>query len=382
MEVLKEKIINALKKQGFEISQHGIEIKEHSKEEYRRIQQKAKLEQLPLYVKFLLSSIKEVEKYCRSGYEIEPKKISLELRKVQDNPLYETLFKWWNLIWWSMPYSSPIGRQLKFILWDTTHNAPFGLICLQSPILKISVLNNYLGIPKDTLDVWINKSMYAQRVGALPPYNELLGGKMVALTLTCNEIRETYKEKYKDTITVIQKRKLESELLFITTTSAFGKSSIYNRLKYNGETVAIPLGYTQGSGVFHIPEKLYQEILRLLSEKGIDISREFEHGSQKKFRLISYGLRYLGLSNYEHHKLKREVYLFPLVKNLKEVIQKNEEPIWFDRPFNNLVDYWKERWAIPRTERKPEWKNFDSKNFIKQTEETLVNLLMKGLLQW
>jgi putative protein kinase ArgK-like GTPase of G3E family len=53
---------------------------------------------------------------------------------------------------------------------------------------------------------------------------------MVALALTCNEIREAYKEKYKKYISIIKGRKLEPELLFITTTSAFGKSSLYNRL--------------------------------------------------------------------------------------------------------------------------------------------------------
>lgn len=39
--------------------------------------------------------------------------------------------------------------------------------------------------------------MNAQRVGALPPYNELIGGKIVALAMTSNEIREKYKQKYK-----------------------------------------------------------------------------------------------------------------------------------------------------------------------------------------
>jgi len=54
-------------------------------------------------------------------------------------------------------------------LWDKTHDAPFGLISLQSPLLKMAVRDNYLGIPGDELDRWVNKSLHAQRVGALPP---------------------------------------------------------------------------------------------------------------------------------------------------------------------------------------------------------------------
>ena len=41
--------------------------------------------------------------------------------------------------------------------------------------------------------------MQAQRLGALPPYNELIGGKMVALSLTSNELRGEYRKNIKCT---------------------------------------------------------------------------------------------------------------------------------------------------------------------------------------
>ena len=63
---------------------------------------------------------------------------------------------------------------MRFILWDTHHDLPFGLINLQSPILKTSVRDKSLGIPNNEIDYWVDKSMSAQRVGALPPYNELI----------------------------------------------------------------------------------------------------------------------------------------------------------------------------------------------------------------
>ena len=367
---LRERIIRVLKEQGFKINPH-VRPKGCSKITYRRIQQKARFYQLSLHKNFLVDSINKVKNYCRDGSDIIPEKISLELREVQSDSFEEILLKWWNLIWWSIPYQRSYGRQMRFLLWDTTHDAPFGLICLQSPVLKISVRDNYLRIPKKQLDIWVNKSMNAQRLGALPPYNELLGGKMVALALTCNEIRELYRKKYKNCVSIIKKRKLEPELLFITTTSAFGKSSLYNRLKYNGEVVAQSLGYTQGSGTFHIPENLYEEILDFLKDKGIDTRRGYGHGPSRKLKLITLGLKYLGLSKFEYHGIKREFYLFPLVKNLKDVIQKKQEPIWIDRPFDNLVTYWKERWAIPRAERMPEWKKFDSNKFFKKVEKIL-----------
>ncbi|MEW6103320.1 MAG: Druantia anti-phage system protein DruA [bacterium] len=372
-EALRKKIIDILKEQGFKINPH-VRPAGDSKEAYRQIQEKAKLEQISKHKNFLQDNIDKVKNFCREGKDIISQNISLQLKEVQSDSLEEILFRWWNLIWWSIPFQRSYGRQMRFLLWDKTHNTPFGLICLQSPVLKMSVRDRWLGLPNDELDIWVNRSMNAQRVGALPPYNELLGGKMVALALTSNEIREAYRKKYENYISIIKERKLEAELLFITTTSAFGKSSLYNRLKYNGETVAESLGYTKGSGTFHIPEDLYEELLDFLERKGIDISRGYGYGPSRKLRLISLGLHYLGLSSYEFHGIKREFYLFLLVRNLKEVIQKAQKPIWFDRPFFNLVDYWKERWAISRAERMSQWKDFEAKKFFKKTEKMLKEL--------
>jgi hypothetical protein len=369
-ENLKNKVIEALKEQGFQIDPH-FGPGEDSKETYRRIQQKAKESQLSLYRDFLMDAFSDVKNYLRNGLDIVPENISLELREIKPNSLEDTLFKWWNIVWWSIPYQRPYGRQMRYLLWDKTHDAPFGLLVLQSPVLKMAIRDDYLGIPKNELDIWVNRSMTAQRVGALPPYNILLGGKMVALSLTCNEIRDAYRKKYENYVSIIKKRKLEPDLLFITTTSAFGKSSLYNRLKYGDEIVAESLGYTKGSGTFHIPEDLYQEIINLLQENGVDTKRGYGHGPSRKLRLIALGLRYLGLSNFQYHGIKRELYLFPLVKNLKEVIQKGEEPIWFDRPFDKLVDYWKERWAIPRSKRFQDWKDFNSNEFLEEVKQKL-----------
>ena len=372
-EELKEKIINALKEQGFKINPH-VRPSGRSKRTLRRIQSKSRIEQLSLHKNFLQKNLNIVKTFCKDGKEIKPDRISLELREVISGTLEEILFRWWNFIWWSIPYQRSYGRQMRFILWDTTHNMPFGLILLQSPVLKMYVRDKYLEIPKEELDLWVNRSMHAQRVGALPPYNELLGGKMVALALTSNEVREVYRRKYNSSKTIIKGRFIPPDLLFITTTSAFGKSSLYNRLKYDGEIVAESLGYTKGSGSFHISEELYLELLNFLAQKGVDISRGFGHGPSRKLKLISLAFKYLGLPKYEFHGIQREFFLFPLVKNLKEVIKMGEEPIYIDRPFNELVEYWRFRWALPRAERKPDWRKFEVKKFFKHVEHTLKEL--------
>lgn len=372
-EDFKKEIRKVLHAQGFKINPH-VRPSRNNKSMYKRLQQKARLEQIFHHKNFLIENIEIAKTYCRNGNDINPDKIKLELREVKPRTLEENLFRWWNFIWWNMPYQHPYGRQLRFLLWDTTHDAPFGLIALQSPILKMSVRDKALCISKDELDKWVNRSLSAQRVGALPPYNELLGGKMVALALTCNEIRDVFRKKYKNYISIIKKRKLKPELLFITTTSAFGKSSIYNRLKYKNTIVAKPLGFTQGSGSFHIPDEIYEKIIKFLKSKKVNIARAYGNGPSRKLKLISLGFKYLGLSKFEYHGIKREFFLFPLARNLKTVIQKKRKPIFYNRPFNKLVVYWKERWALNRAERISAWKDFNSDAYFKKVNNMLRQL--------
>jgi len=363
---LKEKIINCFKEQGFKVNGQLVPTL-NSKSEYREIHNDSKIEQQLLHRNFIKKNAALIKKYLRNGKEIKPENINLELREVKTDTLEERIFKWWNFIWWSVPYQRAYGRQMRFVLWDTTHNSPFGLIGLQSPILKMSVRDNYLNLPKENHDLWINRSMQAQRLGALPPYNQLIGGKLAALSLTSNELRKAYFNKYKDTKTIIKDRKIDPELLFITTTSAFGRSSIYNRLKYHNDLVAKSLGFTQGSGTFHIPEKLYKDILKYLENNDITTGTTFGYGPSRKVKLMDKAFSMLDLGNYSYHNVKREFFIFEFVQNLEDIIQSNSTPAFYNRELEDLVNFWKSRWCIPRSKRNDNWKIFNKDLFFTKT---------------
>jgi len=363
---LKNKILKVLESQGFKINPKVVPSK-HSKAALKRVQSKSRLEQIGLHKTFILDNLNLVKAYSRNYNEIVPNNISLELREIRSESKEEILFRWWNFIWWSIPYQRSYGRQMRFFLWDKAHDAPFGMICLQSPVLKMAVRDQALGIPNNELNVWVNKSLNAQRVGALPPYNDLIGGKMVARTLGCNEVRIAYKRNYKNYKTLIEGINLKPELLFITTSSAFGRSSIYNRLKYKNEYVGIKLGYTKGSGTFHIPESIYLELLEYLNTRGVNVERGYGNGPSRKLKLISMGLGMLGLREFEFHGIKREYYLFPHTRNLTAVIQRGQKPVWNNRPFEMMADYWMERWAIPRLERTGLWSRFNRNLYFRNT---------------
>ena len=356
---------NSLRKQGFIVSEGDkLDITVRDKNDIRNIQLIAKNDILSTQKLFIINKAKQVKNHLIRPGELDPAKINLEIRPVVSGSYNETLFRWWNLVWWSMPYQRPFGRQMRFIIWDTYHNAPFGLIALQSPILKQAVRDKSLGIPNERIDYWVNRSMYAQRVGALPPYNEILGGKMVALSLASNEIKFAYNDKYANRTTIMANRNIESDLLFITTTSAYGRSSIYNRLRYNDDVVAERLGYTEGYGSFQISDDLYYRLLEYLETLGESTMRGYGTGPSRKLKLIRLACRKLGLANYSYHGIKREYYLFSFVQNLHQVISGRECPQAKNYTFADLYDYWNMRWKINRLQRTDQWRNFDMNSYI------------------
>ena len=69
---------------------------------------------------------------------------------------------------------------------------------------------------------------------------------------------------------------------------------------------------------------------------------------------------------------KKGILLFPLPKIKRDI--KGDRSLWIHDTFDDSVDYWKERWAIPRAERRPEWKNFATKRFFDKTQRILKSI--------
>jgi hypothetical protein len=199
--------------------------------------------------------------------------------------------------------------------------------------------------------------MDIQTLGAVPPYDRLLGGKLVALAAAANEVRAAYKCKYSGRQTEMEGRILPAHLVALTTTSAFGRSSLYNRLRYNSTIIAESLGYTDGYGSFHLME-LYPLFREFLESQGISTRGGFGTGLRRKWQTMVRALARLGFSaDLLRHGVKREAFLFPLVDNLKDYLEgQDTEPTYRDLPFADLAIYWRERWLLPRAGRVDGWR--------------------------
>lgn len=162
-------------------------------------------------------------------------------------------------------------------------------------------------------------------------------------------------------------RVLPAELIAITTLSAFGRSSIYNRVskeKYrvsegkNGlrnSWATISLGSCEGWGTLHFSNSLYTK-MKLFHQKLFPDKPVVDFGTGSKIRLIvtSQILSQLGFNKrLLKHNIQREVFVIPHVENLKDILTgSGVQPIYNDQPFDELAENWKEWYCLKRWESK------------------------------
>lgn len=207
--------------------------------------------------------------------------------------------------------------------------------------------------------------------GAVPPYGEVLGGKLVSLLMASPQVVADYRDRYGEMASEIASRMKgeqlvrPADLVLLGTTSLYHVgSSQYNRLHAptaRGEVRFVSTGTTKGFGSIHISQRTYRTIQELLgAHPGLDRETSaFGGGVNYKMRTIEAGLSHIGLGRLQRHASPRLVYLVPLTTNWREYLtgQTKEarsiyENLWEPGPETEaLVRFWKERWFLPRIQR-------------------------------
>jgi len=209
--------------------------------------------------------------------------------------------------------------------------------------------------------------------GSIPPYNHLLGGKLVSILACSPRVISDYTHRYEGQISEIASRMKgeqvirDSRLVYLGTTSLYAVgSSQYNRIKVplgNGRLLEFrKMGVTEGYGtVFFSRETtaLFSRILEL-QDGGKRINHVFGEGTSPRFRMISRGLSSIGIraDAFLKHYSSRIVYSIDLAKNTKEYLMGYTNAV--DYGFNPdcekdiahgtqaLIDYWYNRWLMKR----------------------------------
>lgn len=277
--------------------------------------------------------------------EISPR---IEVCKTQKQHDLFRIFRYY----WSSPYSEYVGRRIRLLIRDDgIDNSPIiGIAALGSSIIHIPDRDKWIGWDKKTRTDNIIYTMDAYVLGALPPYNYLLGGKLLSYLIASNEVREIYKEKYRCRTTIIRRRKA-NDWVCIFTTSLYGNGSQYNRLKFKDRLLYIPIGYTSGYGTLHISNETFLAMQQLLMEKGIMVTNRFGDGPNWRMRVIRLASDIIGFDSniLLQHSFKRGIYAIPLAKNFRSFLfGKTDKPIYYNLPMQTLVKFWKERWLNMR----------------------------------
>lgn len=354
---LRARVFRELASLGFEFGLRELKLTGGGKGFYQELHATATMLELKRRQNWLKAALPRYLPFFADGHEVDAASIRPALVEVCAAQQHE-LFRVARLTW-SLPYSKGFGRRLRFLVMDEHNGKLIGILALQSPPLSFPARDRVINYPEGRKIELVNQTMDIHTLGAVPPYAQLLGGKLVALAAVSNEVRAAYRRKYQGRITEMEGRLLPPHLVALTTTSAFGRSSLYNRLRCNGTVIAESLGYTDGYGSFHLME-LYPLFREFLEAGAVSTRGGFGSGPRRKWQTMVRALERLGLPpDLLRHGVRREAFLFPLATNLMDYMEgRTAEPAYRDLPFVDLAAYWRERWLLPRAQRVVGWQGW------------------------
>lgn len=348
---------------GFRKNDDGqLVTAETGKDVIRFLHQAQRNDRLKANDAFIKNTLPDALKHFASGSELDPSRIKPVLKLVKSDTWESDLFRLASLTW-AVPVSNGFGRRLRYLVWDSHHDKLIGLIAIGDPVFNLSARDSLIGWnAKERGDRLVN-IMDAYVLGAIPPYNMLLGGKLVAALVRSRDIYDDFTRAYGGTTGIISKKEKKARLLAVTTSSSLGRSSVYNRLKLDKVEYLTSIGYTRGWGHFHIPDDLFADLrvyLRQIGHTYADLHR-FGQGPNWRLRTTRAALSALGFKDdMLRHGIQREVFICPLAKNAIRILKtgKGRPDLSTLLSVDEIAELAKSRWIVPRAERRLEFKEW------------------------
>jgi len=364
---LRSKLYGLLREQGLKVGDDNLVVqRDYRKDQIRRIHSTSREERLTIERPFVRQWLPRLSRYLASGSDIDPSGIDPYPVLVEDDAEMAALFRL-ACLWWSVPVSRGFGRRFRILVFDKSNDKLIGLLGLTDPVFNLRVRDLWVGWDAKQRKDRLIHVMDAYVLGAIPPYNNLLGAKLVALLATSDYIRNLFRKRYRASKSIIRKRMFDGRLAMVTATSALGPSSIYNRLRFEGTEVFRRVGFTEGYGHFHLANGTYEQLRKYLVSLGDDEVRRYKFGKgpNYKIRVIRKALKHLQLpADLLRHGIRRAVHVAPLAENAAAFLKGDYERLrWYRRPLEEIVDFWRNRWMLPRASRNTSYRDFNSGNW-------------------
>ena len=364
---LRRRIRRHLRSLGFSKSNVGrLAFHGDDKDTIRALHRAQREDRIATNATFISNRGPQLLDYFASGVDVDPASIAPILERVKAQTWQAELFRLASLTW-SVPVSNGFGRRIRYLVWDGQNDKLIGLIAIGDPVFNLSVRDKHIGWGVEERTARLVNVMDAYVLGALPPYNALLAGKMVACLVRSREVYNEFTRTYGDSVGVISGREKKARLLAVTTASSMGRSSVYNRLKLDGTSYFQSIGYTQGWGHFHIPDDLFLELRNYLRYIGHPYSDRHRFGQGPNWRLRTTRAALQALEFKDsllHHGIKREVFYCSLASNANAILRtsKGKPELSTLLSTRQIAELATERWLLPRARRRPDyrtWVNVD-----------------------
>ncbi len=358
---IKRQLREHLRSLGFTRDDTGhLQPPELTKECFRRMHQAQRADRLKESREFVESRWPKLRQHFADGPEVDPTKVAARLELVASDTWQSDLFRLACLTW-SVPVSQGYGRRMRYLVWDDSNGKLIGLMALGDPVFNLRVRDDWIGWTVEQRRQRLVDLMDAYVLGSVPPYNMLLGGKLVACLVGTTEVRDSFAAKYAKSQGLISREWKRPSLCLVTTTSALGRSAVYNRLKLNGRLFFQSIGYTSGWGHFHIPERLFASIREFLaaSKDPYANNHEYGDGPNWKLRAVRKVLSRIGMNpDLLRHGIGREVFVCRVAANACDVLKgQSADPDYADLPdLATVSSLARERWLVPRAERMPQFR--------------------------
>ena len=239
--------------------------------------------------------------------------------------------------------------------------------------------------------------------GAVAPYQQLLGGKLVAMLMTSPQVVTDVRKRYAGRVSLIASGMAgrpivrTPNLSLLTTSSLYALGSAqYNRVRVPGSIVTNDssddirykrVGSTDSFGTVQFASDTTDTlaaVARLANSKRRLVNNLFGEGMSPKLRSLRLGLDALGLTpeEYLRHHSPRLLYAVPLVTNADDVmLGLTRKPKYVLPPAGGadtttaIADFWAQRWVQPRVQRP----DFTEKVQANRRDEQLVSRVTSDL---
>jgi hypothetical protein len=364
---LRAAVRRSLRAQGFKIAGDRVGFRQkRDKRSVRKRHIHAVAKKIQLAQASLAPVEDELLKWIASGSEVDPRRIRPRLTIIKPDTLESQMFRY-ACLHWSIPISEGYGRRLRFLIIDESNKKLIGVLGLGDPVYAIQARDKWIGWEKEAKAEKLYHVMDAYVLGAVPPYSYLLGAKLVALTAASDEVRRAFKRRYANRTSLILGKKRKPHLVLLTTTSALGRSSIYNRVRFRKRLVFCSVGFTGGWGEFHFSDGVYERLSAFADRycEPTAKQKKWGVGFRNRRELVRKALPKMGLSaDWLNHGIQREVFVVPLARNTKSFLRgESQTPHYFGLPFESAVRFWKKRWLMPRAARDQRYREFKASSY-------------------